>query len=101
MSAEAVAGIERLVDAGKLPASETPVLAARLAPYYEATENHERWAGALEAQLAAAETDAARHGLLETLADLQGGPLKNPERALDAGSVSSIRPRRIPPCVPG
>lgn len=83
VSSDAVSGLERLLDAGKVPPDQAASLAARLAPYYEMNENFERWAKVLEVQAAAA-TDVERRGHLEVVSGLYAGPLADPGRAFDA-----------------
>jgi golgin subfamily B member 1 len=76
VSPEAVAGLERLLDAKAISESAAPEVVTRLIPYYEVTENYKKWAAALET-LAAKATASARIGHLYNLVDLYGGPLND------------------------
>lgn len=81
ISAEAVAGIERLVAADQVPRDEIANVCTRLAPYYELTENYQKWARALETLSELAETDLDRMPHLELLTHLYAGPLADPPAA--------------------
>jgi tetratricopeptide (TPR) repeat protein len=84
INGEAVAGIERLVDANQVPRDEIANVCTRLAPYYELTENYQKWARALETLAELAATDAERMPHLEMLTHLYGGPLADPPSAYKA-----------------
>ncbi|HXU80174.1 MAG TPA: hypothetical protein VN914_02180, partial [Polyangia bacterium] len=81
INGEAVAGIERLVDANQVPKEELVNVCTRLSPYYELTENYQKWAKALETLAEMAETDLDRMPHLEMLTHLYGGPLADPPSA--------------------
>src|SRR6185436_9689700 len=81
INGEAVAGIERLVDANQVPKEELVNVCTRLSPYYELTENYQKWAKALETLAEMAETDLDRMSHLEMLTHLYGGPLADPPSA--------------------
>jgi tetratricopeptide (TPR) repeat protein len=84
ISGEAVAGIERLLAADQVPREEIANVCTRLAPYYELTENYQKWARALETLSELAETDLDRMPHLELLTHLYGGPLADPAAAYKA-----------------
>src|SRR2546423_514826 len=84
ISGEAVAGLERLLAADKVPRAEVAQVSARLAPYYELTESYEKWARSLETLAERAETDRDRMPHLELLTHLYSGPLGDAQAAYRA-----------------
>ena len=85
INAQAVAGLEKLSQAGHVPRAYFPALAERLAPYYELTENYQRWAETLEMLVGpGSEGDPDTVSHLEMLADLYEGPLNDSARAFSA-----------------
>ncbi len=85
ISAEAVAGLERLVEAKAVPREQIGQVSARLAPYYELTEKYDKWARTLETLVSVAEDDDRRMPHLELLARLYAGPLDDSKAAYRIG----------------
>ncbi len=84
ISAEAVEGLERLLDAESVRHEDLAVVATALIPYYELTERFEKWARMLEALVSVTEELSERNSHLEMLADLYQGPLGDPASAFGA-----------------
>ncbi len=94
ISAEAVAGLERLLGAGLVSTVEVVAAAARLAPYYELTESYAKWAGALETLIGSDASPSERLAHLELLTDLYAGPLADGVAAFRAAlRAFEVEPR--------
>jgi golgin subfamily B member 1 len=92
VSPDAVAGLERLLEAKVIAEPAVSEVVARLIPYYELKEEYKKWAQALEMlveRMAAAE----RIGHLRTLVDLHSGPLNDTRAAfLTAIRIFELEP---------
>jgi tetratricopeptide (TPR) repeat protein len=84
ISAEAVEGLERLLDAEAVRREDLATVASALLPYYELTERFEKWARTLEALASVTSDMSERNSQLEMLADLYQGPLADPVAAFGA-----------------
>lgn len=81
IAGEAVAGLERLLEAEAVSREALTIVYGRLAPYYELTEAYDKWARALETLVQVAPDDSARMPHLELLIHLYSGPLADPSAA--------------------
>ena len=92
VSPEAVAGLERLLEAKVIDESAVSDVVARLIPYYELKEEYKKWAQALE-MLVERMSAADRLGHLRTLVDLHSGPLNDTRAAfLTAIRIFELEP---------
>ena len=89
---DAVNGLERLLEAKAIDEQTVPEVVARLIPYYELTENYQKWAKALETLAGKVPADE-RLGHLRILMDLQAGPLSDTVSAfLTAIKIFELEP---------
>ena len=84
IASSAVEGLERMFAGKVLREADIPSVAARLAFYYELTENYAKWASTLESLVDFAKDAAERRPHLEMLADLYAGPLGDSAKAYSA-----------------
>lgn len=94
VAGDAVAGLERLLDAKAVPEDKIARVLVRLVPHYELTENYPRWAAALERLVELGDGIPEKLARLELLVDLYNGPLVDAAKAFQTAlRMFDLEPR--------